>query len=75
MKVGLGSPEPSETLQPRQALHPTLRLFPKFRELRGDDVLIGDIAGENASVAAKLVHPGNEALRDRRCHNSRELAF
>ena len=41
-------------------------LLPKLRELRGDDVLVRYIAGENADVAAELVHSGNERLRDRR---------
>ena len=45
---------------PHQPRRPALRAFPKLRELRSDDVLVGNIAGEDPDVAAELVHSGNE---------------
>src|SRR6516162_7551568 len=36
-----------------------------MRKLRGDDALVGNVAGEYAHVARELVHAGDEAPRDR----------
>src|SRR5215467_11215263 len=44
---------------------PTLLLLPQMRKLRGDDALVGNVAGEYADIARELVHAGDKAPRDR----------
>src|SRR3982074_2493762 len=39
-------------------------LLPQRRQLRGDNVLIRHVAAENADVAGKLVHTGDERPRN-----------